>query len=690
VRADARDMALFGRDRAELPRDSERWRQAVEAILTVNEIASSDRPLHHAVQDIVDIAVELLGAEQGSIMLLEERAPTLRLVASSGPSEVPAGSRVAVGESIAGRVLATERPLLLTHVDEDHFVNFVPKARNIASSIVVPLQIQGGPIGVLNLAKSEGRRPFNDEDLRVAQLFADQAAGLIHRARLHERAERRSADLLGLVASSEGLLGTLALEELLHKVLEGGARLVGARRGFACLFDPETGTVSRGVLRALDADTVNALVDDADVKATIDAARVTALRRDATGDVVAVGLRTTRGTRGLLLVATDEEPAPDRLDVLRAFSQQCATALGAAELHEEVGRKESELSSIILGMPTPVVVVDARRRIVDLNPAAEELFGVSAAFSQGLPVAGALGHAEIEALLAAGGDIESEVEMGTPARVYRVRLADVRVPGSPSGRVLMMDDLTAERQIAQTQRDFVAMIGHELRTPLTIIKGFARTALKTIGKSTPEQQEEALTMIDSRAAQLGRLIEDLLYVSKMESREATLKLEDVDIAATVEAVAHDLIEEHPDREVVVEVAPGLTWVCDETKVSLVVRHLLENALKYSRPPERVNVRARQEDDELRVEVVDRGAGILSTDIPRIFERFRQLDSSSTREQGGTGVGLYLCAQLIRIHGGRIWVDSTWGKGSTFTIAIPRRARTSVVSMATRPVGHAVS
>jgi signal transduction histidine kinase len=120
------------------------------------------------------------------------------------------------------------------------------------------------------------------------------------------------------------------------------------------------------------------------------------------------------------------------------------------------------------------------------------------------------------------------------------------------------------------------------------------------------------------------------------------------------------------------------WPCDETKIGLVLRHLIENALKYSEAPNPVVVRAVEDGDELKIDVIDKGMGIVSSDIPLIFERFRQVDASSTREHGGTGVGLYLCAQLVRMHNGRITVDSTWGKGSTFSFTLPRRAVASDV------------
>ncbi|HEX2236054.1 MAG TPA: GAF domain-containing protein [Actinomycetota bacterium] len=681
-------MALFTRGRAELPESSQRWGEAMEAALVVNDIASSERPLNDAVQDMVSVAVDLLGAQQGSIMLLDDGGGSLLLVAASGLSDsVPLGFRLPVGESVAGRVLATGRPLLLSDVDADSFLNFVPKSRPISSSLVVPLRVQGRSIGVLSLATSGDATGFTEEDLRVAQLFADQTGGLIHRARLHERAERRSADLLALVESSKGLVGTLDPEAVLQRILDGGARLTGSKDGFACLFDPESGAVARGVFRGFEKALIRDLVTEPEVRAVVASSAVSAL--PGRGGLVATGLRTTRGTNGLLVLDLGEPPEPERIDLLRAFAQQCATALGAAELHSLIEHKESELASVIAGVPNPIVLVDSRNRIAAVNPAAEQLFGVAGAFSFGLPIGGALGHEEIEGMLESEGDLQSEVSLGIPPRTYRLRVKDVRVPGAPMGRVLIMDDLTAEREIAQTQRDFVAMIGHELRTPLTIIKGFAKTALKTVATASVEDRQEALATIDAKAIQLERLIEDLLYVSRIESREAALRVEDVHIATLVSSVGEEVLHGHGDREIEVEVPERLMWPCDETKVGLVLRHLLDNALKFSDPPQRVTVRATTEEDELCIDVVDEGPGLLSSDLPHIFERFRQVDSSSTRVRGGAGVGLYLCAQLVRVHGGRIWVDSTWGKGSTFSFSIPRRATTrKVVRMAARPAARA--
>lgn len=675
-------MPIFGKQGEGASIAPNKWQEALEATLRVSELAASATALPEAVHAMVRTATQLLRAEQGSIMLVEDGSRTLTIAAAIGlPPEVGVGTRLPAGESVAGRVLATGAPLRLGQVDADAFVNFVPKTRTIASSIVVPLRVAGRPIGVLNVARLDPGQLFTDEDVRMAQMFADQAAALIHRQRLHEQAEHRSSDLMALVESSKGLLGTLDIESLLQQVLDGGTRFAGSSEGFACLFDHDTGALSRGVFRGIDKTMIRSLIEHPDVGRAIENADLAVVTHETLGTLMAMGLRTTRNTKGLLVVAAQPDIVQGRRELLRAFAQQCATAIGTAELHSVIERKETELTSIIHGVPNPIVLVDARAHLVAVNPAAEQLFGISSVFTSGAPARGTLGASAVEDLLTGDGELQGEVLIGSPPRTYKVRVNDVRTPGAPMGRVMIMDDITSEREMVQTQRDFVAMIGHELRTPLTIIKGFARMLLKRVDKATIEESREALETIDVKAAQLERLLKDLLYVSRIESREATLQIENVDIAGLISAVGNDVIKDHPDREIQLEVPHDLQWPCDDAKVGLVLRHLIENALKYSEAPGPVVVRASDEKDSLRVDVIDRGVGMVSSDIPHIFDRFRQVDGSSTREHGGTGVGLYLCAQLIRVHDGRIWVDSAWGKGSTFSFSLPRRSiRSDVVKI----------
>lgn len=676
--SDIQTMSLFARTKDE--RGSDRYKKALEAALSVSEIASAAVVVPNAVQQVVTTAIELFKAEQCSVMLVTEDGRELVLVASSGlPPDIRPGHRLQVGEGVAGRVLVTGRSLLLGEIDHDDFINFVPKQRPIRSSLVAPLRVDNRSIGVLSLSTSTAELTFTEEDRRLAQMFADQAASLINRTRLHEQAEHRSADLAGLVESSEKMLGTIDLDELLQSILDGAIRFAGSSGGMVCLVEGDSSTMKMGVFRGLDKAAIREITRHPE---TIEALSSGSLRYLQVADkgFLAQGFRSSQGSRGLMVVPGTPLLLEEKGHLMRAFGQQCSSALGAAELYSVVQRKESELASIIQSVPLPIVLVDAESRIVSVNTSAEQLFGISSSFSQGASVQGALSHPDVESYLTRTGDLIGEVQIGVPPRSFKVRATDVRVPGAPMGRVLIMDDVTHEREMTQTQHDFVAMIGHELRTPLTIVKGFTKLLLRRGDAISEPDKSEALATIDVKAAELERLVEDLLYVSGIESREYALRIEEVGVAEIMEAIAEELLETYPDRNIQLDIPSTLRWDCDQTKLVLVARHLIDNALKYSEEPSEVTVRATETDSELQIDVIDRGIGLVSSDIAHIFERFRQLDGSATREHGGMGVGLYLCSRLVRVQEGRIWVDSSWGKGSTFSFTLPRRSSNQIKSL----------
>ncbi len=637
----------------------------MDALVAAGEVAGGNLPPELALQRVVEIAIELLRAEQGSIMLVDGSGRRLHLAAASGlPPSVPRDATVAVGEGVAGRVMATGRGLLLGDVDEHDFVNLVPKTRRISASLVVPLRSRGRAIGVLNLARARGSFPA--DALAVAQVFADQAGGLIERARLRQRAEERSAGAAALARAGRALLGILDTDRLLRLALDGAIELLGAEAGFACVLDGD-GSPATGTFRGLSPETVSALAARAASSRGEDAVRSDVCDNGH----LSYGIFHTGGGRaGVVAVVTASPPDPARLELLAAFTGHCGAALGAAELHAALAAKHGEVAAIIRAVPNPIVVADGDARLVALNPAAELAFGVSAAFAAGRPAAGTLGHEGVERLLQGALD-DTEVIAGAPLRLYRARAAQIRLaaPQRP-GRVVILDDVTAERETARLQNDFVSVVSHELRTPLTSIKGFARLLVQRGDALSPEQRMEAHAAIDSKAAELERLIEDILHLSGIESGTSPLVVEDVDVAAVVGDAVEQGQRRHPGRAVRVEAPAELRWPCDAVKVATILRHLIDNALAYSSAPEEVVVRVRA-GDELRIDVVDRGIGILSEDIPTIFERFRQLEGAHNRTRGGMGLGLYLCRQLAALHGGTLRADSAWGKGSTFTVTLPR-------------------
>ena len=245
-------------------------------------------------------------------------------------------------------------------------------------------------------------------------------------------------------------------------------------------------------------------------------------------------------------------------------------------------------------------------------------------------------------------------------RVYRVRRSTVQ----EHAEVVLLEDLTTARELERMKADLISVIGHELRTPLTIVRGGVRTLAK---RGTAITEDALATTVDAMArnvSRLERLIEDLLFVAAVTDGRHAIHTEDVDLAALVDALAD------ADARVRIDRPKGSLVVrCDPTHVQRALSHLVDNALKHSEHDVAVEVHVR--DDEVEVAVIDRGEGIFSGDIPMLFSRFQQLDGSSTRSTGGTGLGLYIAKRIVEAHGGRIGATSRLGHGSRFAFTLPR-------------------
>lgn len=656
----------------------------VAHVLEASRAVNSVLEVREALHVVLASAKHLLDAHEGSVMLLglDRR---LRIVASEGiPPEVAAEAAIPLGEGVSGRVAETGQPALLGRTPEEGaFRSFVPKERALLSGISVPLRAAGVTVGVLNLNLVHGDRMFTEADVGLAQVFAEQAAMAIHKAQLLEEARRRAGGLERLLAAGRSLVGTLDAEALLARILDGALELAGSGGGVVLLVDEQSGRLLRGVYRGIGRDEVRAILGRPGFGELLRAESPVvagtaghAVLEGLGGEGAAATVLTARGegtTRTMLLLLGGEAPDGSRLGLLQSYTSHAGLAVRGAQLHAQLSSKESELASIVRSMANPVVVVDGEGKVIAANPAAEDLFSISVEFVKGQPVRGVLGDERVEGLLTgeAGGPVE--VGAGRPvSRTWKARVSVMQAtPQGGGGRVLVMDDVTAEREAEKLKADFVALVGHELRTPLTLVKGFIKTLIRRGEHMSPEQVREALGTADAQTQRLERLIEDLLYVSRIETSRPTLHLETADLVELVRKLLEEFHEREPGRTFRLESPHSVRLTMDRTKIEQVAYHLLDNACKYSAAETSVTVRVVDGGEQVEVSVTDRGRGILSADIPRLFERFHQVDSSSTREHGGTGVGLFICRSLVEAHGGRIAVESIWGKGSTFRFTIPK-------------------
>jgi signal transduction histidine kinase len=232
-----------------------------------------------------------------------------------------------------------------------------------------------------------------------------------------------------------------------------------------------------------------------------------------------------------------------------------------------------------------------------------------------------------------------------------------------------------ELEIASRHKSqFLANMSHELRTPLNAILGYTELIVDRIYGEVPEKISEVLERVQKSGRHLLGLINDVLDLSKIEAGQLTLGVNDYSFGDVVQAVvsAVESLAAEKRLRMTVDVAAGLPiGHGDERRITQVLLNLVGNAIKFTEKGE-VAVRVANSGGEFVVSVADTGPGIAEADRQKIFEEFQQVDSSSTRTKGGTGLGLAIAKHIVEMHGGRIWVESTLGKGSTFFFSVPVR------------------
>ena len=340
---------------------------------------------------------------------------------------------------------------------------------------------------------------------------------------------------------------------------------------------------------------------------------------------------------------------------------------------------KQRLDTILSGMGEGVMVATPDGVITLVNPAFRKLFSITGDV-EGMKLVEISRHPDL---------LEAYEDLGKPGvnelvREIAIQPNDItlfthwvplNVDGARQGIVAVFHDISDLKRAENMRRDFVANVSHELRTPVTIIKGYAETLLDGTLESDPVLAARFVEIIASHSERLTNLINDILTLSSLETKDALLELSPIDIYGTIAKACMLLKERAVQKNIKIanEVVSGTVprVIADQGRLEQVVVNLLENAIKYT--PDGGTIRLFAEDDDgfVMVSVADTGIGIPFKDLSRIFERFYRVDEARTREQGGTGLGLAIVKHIVQLHGGTVAVASEPGKGSVFSFTMRR-------------------
>ena len=230
----------------------------------------------------------------------------------------------------------------------------------------------------------------------------------------------------------------------------------------------------------------------------------------------------------------------------------------------------------------------------------------------------------------------------------------------------------------KAKSDFLAHMSHELRTPLNSIIGFSEILMQKMSGELNEKQEQYINNVLKSGKHLLALIDDILDLSKVEAGKIELVIEKISVPENIHDAVTLIKERAMKHRVVIkkDIDPQLEIEADKQRFKQILFNLLSNAVKFSKPDGgTVTITAKKEDEVARISVSDTGIGIREENMKKLFTEFEQLDSGTTRKYGGTGLGLAITKKLVELHGGKIWADSRYGEGSTFTFLMPITAKT---------------
>lgn len=341
---------------------------------------------------------------------------------------------------------------------------------------------------------------------------------------------------------------------------------------------------------------------------------------------------------------------------------------------EVINQEKEQLSSILTSMTDAVITFNKDRTVLLSNPPAELLLQdwfINKGGDSEKPLPIEMYHM-LDHVLELEEQLQEELEIDG---VYYIISISPLYSASDKvrGAVAVIRDQTEEHRLEKLRSDFIANVSHELRTPISMLQGYAEAIVDDIVQDE-EEQKEIIRIIYDESQRMGRLVNDLLDLARMESGNITLYEDIRPINATFERITQKFVQRGREKDIDVSFETAFnheaTLMIDEDRIEQVLTNLIDNAIRHTPHGGHVKVLVDQQVNFARIRVQDDGAGIPKEDLPYVFERFYKADKARTRGKAGTGLGLAIARNIVEAHKGRILVESTVDVGTTFMFYLP--------------------
>ncbi|HEY1017045.1 MAG TPA: ATP-binding protein [Herpetosiphonaceae bacterium] len=643
--------------------------------------------------------------------------------------EVLGGLQVRSGEGLAGQVVSEGAGRLAADAEAyraafgnlgrrreslfGRLRTLLPAQFNVAA---VPLRAGGKALGVIELVFERGG--LGADDMEWLQPFTDQCANLLSLARVQAEASRQRRRLAALDAVVTAISTASDLPDLLHVTLLVLIEVVGASGGAICLVSPG----EQGVLLAASANMpesealilvsplAKSLLEDVIYYGQPNLRPIQADQEPAEGEELwgraAIPLLAGGTVVGVLLLYARLGALSSSVDwpTLVSVGSQIGIAVANTRLYEESQRERRRLGAVIASIADGVVICNGAGELILANEAAAAMLGLASlptsarVYQARTPEGAEVTTAEMPLNRALAGERFHDYQLvmrsasdqdlvlsfsGAPLRGSSLGAAQgVPSESERDGAVVVFRDVTAQRRLDEAKDEFLAVAAHELRSPLAAIKGYSDLMLRrelrnTRGDTRGDNRDlRGHQTLNQQVNVLVQLVDNLLDISRLDAGRFVLQLESVDLGPLVDSVALQVRSSAPNHTVLTEQAAAPIHVlADAIRLRQVVTNLLTNAVRYSPVDTTVRVRVTTDGEHGLVIVDDEGPGIPAAHRDRLFERYYRVPGikrtgSSTE---GLGLGLYLCREIITLHGGKIWVDSAPGNpagGARFQVALP--------------------